>query len=100
MGKEPMTEKELRKLMEKNRLAASPYVLINRMYSRNVLNKVTDADEPTWKISDFYSRYSYYAQFEYYEFGCLPRELIERSTTGRQRFISRSICASEGQGRR
>ena len=77
MGKEPMTEKELRKLMEKNRLAASPYVLINRMYSRNVLNKVTDADEPTWKISDFYSRYSYYAQFEYYEFGCLPRELIE-----------------------
>ena len=32
MGKEPMTEKELRKLMEKNRLAASPYVLINRMY--------------------------------------------------------------------
>ena len=32
-------------------LAASPYVLINRMYSRNVLNKVTDADEPTWKIS-------------------------------------------------
>ena len=27
MGKEPMTEKELRKLMEKNRLAASPYVL-------------------------------------------------------------------------
>ena len=73
----PMTEKELRKLMEKNRLAASPYVLINRMYSRNVLNKVTDADEPTWKISDFYSRYSYYAQFEYYEFGCLPRELIE-----------------------
>ena len=22
-------------------------------------------------------RYSYYAQFEYYEFGCLPRELIE-----------------------
>lgn len=77
MGKEPMTEKELRKLMEKNRLAASPYVLINRMYSRNVLNKVTDADEPTWKIGDFYSRYSYYAQFEYYEFGCLPRELIE-----------------------
>ena len=77
MGKEPMAEKELRKLMEKNRLAASPYVLINRMYSRNVLNKVTDADEPTWKISDFYSRYSYYAQFEYYEFGCLPRELIE-----------------------
>ena len=63
MGKEPMTEKELRKLMEKNRLAASPYVLINRMYSRNVLNKVTNADEPTWKISDFYSRYSYYAQF-------------------------------------
>lgn len=52
-------------------------IRINRMYSRNVLNKVTDADEPTWKISDFYSRYSYYAQFEYYEFGCLPRELIE-----------------------
>lgn len=77
MGKEPMTEKKLRKLMEKNRLAASPYVLINRMYSHNVLNKVTDADEPTWKISDFYSRYSYYAQLEYYEFGCLPRELIE-----------------------
>lgn len=52
-------------------------IRINRMYSCNVLNKVTDADEPTWKISDFYSRYSYYAQFEYYEFGCQPRELIE-----------------------
>lgn len=88
-----MTEKELRKLMEKNRLAASPYVLINRMYSRNVLNKVTDADEPTWKISDFYSRYSYYAQFEYYEFG-LSAERAHRGapTTGRQRFISRSTC--------
>ena len=66
-------------------------IRINRMYSRNVLNKVTDADEPTWKISDFYSRYSYYAQFEYYEFGCLPRELIE-ALYDWQTFISRSIC--------
>lgn len=77
MGKEPVTDKELRKNIEKNRLAASPYVLINRMYTRAVIDKVVDADEPAWKISSFYRRYSYYAQFEYYEFGCLPRELID-----------------------
>lgn len=76
-GKEPMTDRALREMIEKNRLAASPYVLIKEMYARAIINKVTDAEEPTWQIGNFYRRYSYYAQFEYYEFGCLPRELID-----------------------
>ena len=76
MGKEPMTEKELRKLMEKNRLAAR-----SRMRtSRPGRSATSTAAIPTMRSLSTMS-------------SAVCRESSSRrSTTGRQRFISRSIC--------
>ncbi len=77
MGKTPMTDKELRLKIEENRLSAAPYQFIKELFARAIINRVVGAEEPSWVLGDFYRRYSYYAQFEYYDFGRLPKELID-----------------------
>lgn len=74
MGKDPMTDADLRALIEKHKLAADPADFIRLCYSRAILNKVTDLEEPAWKISNLYGRYPYFAQYEYYAYGKLSRE--------------------------
>ncbi len=92
MGKEPMTEKELRKLMEKNRLAASPYVLINRMYSATYSTRSRMRTSRPGRSATSTAAIPTMRNLSTMSSAVCRESSSRRSTTGRQRFISRSIC--------
>lgn len=77
MEKRTVTDEELRELIEDRQLANSSYLLIRDMFSRAVINKDTSAETLSWKASTFYRRYSYFAQYERYDFGRLGKEIID-----------------------
>lgn len=77
MGESDVSDAALRRLIETDRLAADSADFIRECYHRSIIDKVSDAPELTWHISSFYRRYPYYAQFEYYAYGKLPRETKE-----------------------
>lgn len=67
-------DRELRKLVLDNRLAVDPADFLQERYHRAVIDKVPEAEEPTWHVGTFYRRFSYYAQFEFYPYSKLPQE--------------------------
>lgn len=66
---------ELRKLVLDNGLCFSPVDFIRELYHRGIINKVPKAETLTWHIGTFYCRFSFYAQYESYEYGKLPLEV-------------------------
>lgn len=101
MGKEPMPESQLCRLVEEKRLAADGWSFIRECYHRAILDKKIDVDlhqdpeelraefakykdpaqekEMSYQISNFYGRYPFYSQYEYYDYGRLvSREMKEK----------------------
>ena len=79
MDKRTIPYEELKKLVEKERLAADAADFIRECYSRAILKKVIAEDGSlSYMATNFYARYPYYTQYEYYEYGKLPREMKER----------------------
>lgn len=101
MEKRIVPESEVIAIVEKNRLAGDAPDFIKDCYRRAILNKMPgghaglnayeglpeDAAQPpaeeaaqgmSWQVTNFYARYPYFAQYEYYEYGKLPREVKER----------------------
>ena len=78
MGKEPVTDARLRKLVVEKKLAADPVDFIRLCYGRGIINKVEGAEEPSYKISTLYGRFPYFTQFEYFAYGKLPKEMKDQ----------------------
>lgn len=73
LGKEPVHEEELKEKLKA--VTKFPETLIWSAYSRCVLNKVRDEDNRLmYQVTDFYSRYPYFAQYEFNEYSRIPRE--------------------------
>lgn len=77
MGERNVSDTELRKIIENDHLAASSADFIRECYHRAIIDKVSDAAKLTWHISSFYRRYPYFAQYEYFAYGKLSREIKE-----------------------
>ena len=74
MEKACIPEKELEQRIGEAGLARCPEALIASAYSRAVLCKVRDENGGLqYQVTDFYSRFPYYAQFEYEEYVRIPR---------------------------
>lgn len=94
MGKKSWPQSELEAMVEEKKLAAGAPDFIWECYHRSIIDKVLGENEGvgaflagkeqppegerSYQISDFYSRYPFYAMFEYYAYGKLPRETKKR----------------------
>lgn len=73
MEKESIPEQELIEKITQAGLAKRPEILVRAAYSRAVLQKVRDEHQAlSYQVTDFYTRYPYYAQFEYEEYARIP----------------------------
>lgn len=79
MGKRRIPVEDLKKEIAGAEIAENPERLIQSAYSRSVLNKARDENGSLcYRISDFYGRYPYFAQFEYEEYARFPRAKKDR----------------------
>ncbi|WP_369283831.1 ATP-binding protein [Oscillibacter sp. GMB15532] len=79
MEKHIIPSEDLKKEIAHAGIAENPERLIQSAYSRSVLDKVRDEDGGLcYRISNFYGRYPYFAQFEYEEYARFSREKKDR----------------------
>lgn len=77
MGKDKYDEESLCKLILDNKINEIPKQLIKESYGRAVLKKAEEQGSIFYKITNFYDRYPYFAQYEYDEYALIPRERKE-----------------------
>lgn len=75
MEKRVIPARELSERIAGAGIASHPDSLVQAAYSRAVLQKVRSEDGGlSYQITDFYTRYPYYAQFEFEEYARIPAE--------------------------
>ncbi len=77
MKKDLYTEDMLIKLILDNKISDKPFELIKSGYGRSVLNKVEKNRTIHYKISKFYERFPFFAQYEYDSYSLIARERKE-----------------------
>lgn len=79
MKKDTISFDKLKEKIAGAEIADHPERLIQSAYSRAVLDKARDENGALcYRISNFYGRYPYFAQFEYEEYARFPREKKDR----------------------